>query len=115
MTKNRQNQNKRMANHTYRPYVRLRVIYPLIILPQLLEYHQFWTSIYHNDFVISCTHIDLTQFSPNNADSSFIAGGLVATDLYQQQIKESIESSKKVVEKYKIILNNKGVSYFVLF
>ena len=62
-------------------------------------------------------HIELTQFSPNNADSSFIAGGLVATDLYQEQIKESIESSKKVVEKYKAILNEKEVSqnHFFIF
>ena len=53
--------------------------------------------------------IEMFQFKPNNADSSFIAGGLVATDLYQEQIKESVQASKKIVEQYKKFLAEKEV------
>ncbi|XP_066936419.1 universal stress protein Slr1101-like isoform X2 [Clytia hemisphaerica] len=38
------------------------------------------------------------------------AGGLLATDLYQEQIKESIQASKKIVEQYKKFLAEKEIT-----
>ena len=39
----------------------------------------------------------------------------MATDLYQESIKESISSSKKVVDTYKSLLDSREVSGMSLF
>ncbi|XP_066936418.1 universal stress protein Slr1101-like isoform X1 [Clytia hemisphaerica] len=53
---------------------------------------------------------EMFDYKPYNAESSFIAGGLLATDLYQEQIKESIQASKKIVEQYKKFLAEKEIT-----
>ncbi|XP_057292823.1 universal stress protein Slr1101-like [Hydractinia symbiolongicarpus] len=67
----------------------------------------FFDNVYHEGDEVALIHVHVL---PDLPSFGIYAGGIVATEIYQETVEESIKHSKVTCEKYKELCAAKGVT-----